>query len=80
MGRNQLRVLQRFIDLVDAGKMQGSVREDADPRVVGWSIMGLGWTKDFALLQGLDQFVADGTADTILDNILSRIAARESDQ
>jgi AcrR family transcriptional regulator len=76
MGRNQLRVLQRFIDIVEAGKRQGSIRDDTDPRVVGWSLMGLGWTKDFALLQGLDQFITDGTADSILDNVLDRIAAK----
>ncbi len=76
MARNQSRVLQRFIDIVEEGKRQGTIREDADPRVVGWSLMGLGWTKDFALLQGLDQFIAEGTADQILGNVLDRIAAK----
>ena len=76
MGRNQLRVLQRFVDIVEEGKRQGSIREDADARVVGWSLMGLGWTKDFALLEGLDQFITEGTADQILENVLERIAAR----
>ena len=75
MGRNQLAVLQRFVDIVEEGKRQGTIRADADPEVVGWSLMGLGWAKDFASLQGLDQFVDDGTADKILDNILTRIAA-----
>ena len=74
MGRNQSRVLQRFIDIVVEGKKQGTIRDDTDPRVVGWSLMGLGWTKDFALLQGLDKFIAEGTADTILENILEKIA------
>lgn len=70
-----MRVLQRFVDIVEEGKRQGTIRRDADPQVVGWSLMGLGWTKDFALLQGLDHFIADGTADKILDNVLDRIAA-----
>ena len=78
MGRNQSRVLQRFIDIVEEGKEQGTIREDTDPRVVGWSLMGLGWTKDFALLQGLDEFIAEGTADRILDDVLDRIAAKRS--
>ena len=72
-------VLQRFIDVVEAGKRQGTIREDADPRVVGWSLMGLGWTKDLALLQGLDEFITDGTADAILENVLDRIAVRPGD-
>lgn len=75
MGRNQMRVLQRFVDIVEEGKSQGTIRQDADPQVVGWSLMGLGWTKDVALLQGLDHFIADGTADKILDSVLDRIAA-----
>lgn len=76
MGKNQLVVLQRFIDIVEEGKRQGTIREDADPRVAGWSLMGLGWTKDLAVLQGLDQFITDGTADEILENVLDRIAVR----
>ncbi|MCL4371252.1 MAG: TetR/AcrR family transcriptional regulator [Chloroflexi bacterium] len=74
MRKNQMVVLGRFIDVVEEGKRQGTIREDADPEVVGWSLMGLGWTKDFALLEGLDQFVEGGTADKILENILDRIA------
>jgi AcrR family transcriptional regulator len=76
MGRNQMVVLRRFVDIVEEGKKQGTIREDADAQVVGWSLMGLGWTKDFALLEGLDQFISDGTADRILDNVLERIAVR----
>ena len=75
MCRNQLTVLQRFVDIVEEGKRQGTIRPDADPEVVGWSLMSLGWAKDFATLQGLDKFVSEGTADKILDNILTRIAA-----
>ena len=75
MGKQQLQVLQKFVDIVEEGKRQGTIRADADPEVVGWSLMSLGWAKDFAFLQGLDQFVNRGTADTILDNILDKIAA-----
>ena len=72
-------MLQRFIDIVEDGKRQGTIREDADPKVVGWSIMGLGWTKDFALLEGLDEFITDGTADAILEGILDRIRVVPTD-
>lgn len=77
MGKNQLAVLQRFVDIVEEGKRQGTIREDADPRVVGWSLMGLGWAKDLALLQGLGQFITEGTAGRILDNVLEHIAAEK---
>jgi hypothetical protein len=44
--------------------------------VVGWSLMSLGWAKDFATLQGLGQFVEEGTAGRILENVLNRVAAK----
>jgi AcrR family transcriptional regulator len=75
MGRNQLTVLQKFMDIVEKGKRQGTIRQDADAEVVGWMMMSLGWAKDFALLQGLHQFVTEGTADRILERILGGIAA-----
>lgn len=78
MGRNQLTVLQRFVDIVEEGKRQAAIREDADPEVVGWMMMSLGWAKDFALLQGLEQFVDGGTADRVLDKILGGIAPERS--
>lgn len=75
MGANQLVVLQKFIDIVEEGKRQGTIRLDADPEVIGWMMMSLGWARDFALLQGLDQFVEDGTADKMLNHLLGSIAA-----
>lgn len=74
MGQNQLVVLQRFKDIVETGKEQGSIRADADADVVGWMMMSLGWAADLALLEGLPQFVDEGTADRVLDVILSGIA------
>ena len=76
MGQNQLVVLKRFVAIVEEGKRQGTIRGDADPEVVGWSLMGLGWTKDFALLEGLGYFVAGGTANKILNMLLDSIAVR----
>lgn len=74
MGKRQMIVLQKFIDIVEEGKRQGTIREDTDARVVGWSLMGLCWTKDIALLEGLAPFITEGTAAKILDNILTPIA------
>jgi AcrR family transcriptional regulator len=74
MGRRQLEVLQKFVAIVEEGKKQGTIRPDADAEMVGWSLMGLSWTKDFAALQGLDHFITKGTADKILDAILRGIA------
>ena len=74
MSKNQLTVLQRFMDIVEAGKRQGTIRQDADAETVSWNLMGLRWAKDFALLEGLGQFITRGTAGKILDNIIDSIA------
>ena len=76
MSKNQLTVLQRFVDIVEEGKRQGTIRQDADAEAVGWSLMGLRWTKDFALLEGLGQFITRGIAERILDAIIDSIAAQ----
>lgn len=76
MSMNQLTVLQRFVDIVEEGKRQGTIRPDADAEMVGWSLMGLRWTKDFALLEGLGQFITKGTAERILNTIIDSIAAQ----
>ncbi len=75
MSSNQLTVLQRFVDIVEEGKRQGTIRQDADAEAIGWSLMGLRRTKDFALLEGLGQFITSGTADKILNTLIDSIAA-----
>lgn len=37
--------------------------------------MGLSWIENFAILEGLEEFVTDGTSATTLDWILNEIAA-----
>ena len=74
MGKNQLAVLQRLVDIVEEGKQQGTIRADADPKVVGWMMMGVGWARDFALLVGIQEFIDEGTADRVLETILGGIA------
>jgi AcrR family transcriptional regulator len=74
MSENQLTVLQRFMDIVEEGKRQGTIRQDADAETVGWSLMGLRWAKDFALLEGLGRFITQGTAGRILDTVIDSIA------
>ncbi|HEY5528339.1 MAG TPA: TetR/AcrR family transcriptional regulator [Thermoleophilia bacterium] len=75
MGKRQRAALQRFIDIVDQGKMQGTIREEVDSKVVAWSLMGLSWMENFAILEGLDEFITEGTSARMLDWVLGEIAA-----
>ena len=47
-----------------------------DSKVVAWSLLGFGYAKDIALLQGVSSFVTDGTADKILDKLLRDVATK----
>ena len=60
MGRRQRETLQRFIDILEDGQRQGSVRRDIDTLVVAWSLMGLTWMENVAMLEGVDEFITDG--------------------
>jgi AcrR family transcriptional regulator len=75
LAERQLATVQRLADIVDQGKKQGTIRQDVDSRVVAWSLLGFGYAKDVVLLQGVSSFVTDGTADKILDKLLSDVAA-----
>ena len=71
----QRAVLQKFIDIVREGQLQGSVRQDIDIEATAWRLMGLTWIENLAMLEGMDEFVTGGTSARILEGILQEIAA-----
>jgi len=64
---------------VERGKEQGTIRGEVDSKVVAWSLMGVSWIENFAILEGLEEFVTDGTSATMLGWILSEISTSASD-
>ncbi len=74
MAHRQRAALQRFVDIVTEGQEQGTIRQDADARVIAWSLMGLTWIENVALLEGMDEFITDGTSAKMLDWILREIS------
>ncbi len=84
MGTRQLRVLDAFVDLVDAGKREGSIRPEVDSRDVAWSLLMFAWAEDVARLMGVDQLITSGASTRIFRRMLADVAAspsrdRESD-
>ena len=65
--------------MFDAGKEQGSVREDLDTTVAAWQIMSLGITLVFAALTGLEGVLTREKAllavKEVLDNIVMDASA-----
>lgn len=74
MARRQRAALQKFIDIIAEGQRQGTIRGDIDIEVAAWSLIGLTWVENFAMLEGLNEFIADGTSARMLEGILATIA------
>lgn len=74
MGRRQRETLQKFIDILEEGQRQGTIRGDIDTLVVAWSLLGVTWMENVAMLEGVDEFVSDGISARMLDGILRGIS------
>jgi AcrR family transcriptional regulator len=74
MGRRQRETLQKFVDILNDGQRQGSIRPDIDTLVVAWSLMSLTWMENVAMLEGVDEFITDGISARMLEGILDTIS------
>ena len=76
LAQRQRAALRRFIEILEEGQAQGSIRRDADVKVAAWSLMGLTWVENLAALEGMDEFVSDGVSAKMLERILADISAK----
>lgn len=70
-----LENIQVLAGIVDEGKAQGSIRQDADSELVAWQLMRLAWAETVSSLMGLDQSVNRDVSAMMLERILGDIAA-----
>jgi AcrR family transcriptional regulator len=75
LAQRQRAALQRFVDILEEGKTQGTIRGDTDVQVTAWSLMGLTWIENLATLEGMDEFARDGVSKRMLERILDDIVA-----
>ena len=66
-----------FAVLVEQGKRDGSIREDADANLIAWSMMMWAWGSDVARLVGLEQVMGSETEIEIFRRMIRDIATRE---
>ncbi len=69
-----LRDVQHLMDIIDEGKVDGSVRKDVDSWEAAWRIMAFFWLEATARLHGLEDVVMDGFSTRVFDSILKEIA------
>ncbi len=75
LAQRQRAALRRFVDIIEEGQAQGSIRADIDVPVAAWSLMGLTWIENLAALEGMDEFVGEGVSARMLEKILAEITA-----
>jgi AcrR family transcriptional regulator len=78
MGVRQLRVLEAFINLVEEGKKDGSIRAEVDSNDVAWSLLMFAWAEDVARLMGVDQLITSGASNRIFRRMLAEVAVPPS--
>jgi AcrR family transcriptional regulator len=77
LAKKQLMFVRDFAVLIEQGKRDGSIREDADTNLVAWSLMMWAWAGDVARLIGLERVMGNETSVEIFKGMLGDIAARE---
>lgn len=78
-GERQLAIVHSLAAIIEEGKAQGSIRLDVDSEQVAWNLHAIYWAEDISHLMGLGQFVTAGRSKTMLNKILSEIAARPAE-
>lgn len=77
LAQRQRAALQRFVDIIEEGQAQGSIRPDIDVEATAWTLMGLTWIENLATLEGMEEFVTGGVSARMLERTLRGIATRE---
>jgi AcrR family transcriptional regulator len=78
-GQKQRSVNRMIADIVEDGKIQGSIRDDVDVEVAAWQFMMIGILEDIARLTGRNDYIEDGVSMKILEAFLTGIRSSQVD-
>jgi hypothetical protein len=79
LAKRQLMFVRDFAVLVEQGKRDGSIREDANSNVIAWALMMWGWAEDVAQLVGLEDVMGSETSAEVFRRMLGDIAGPRLD-
>jgi AcrR family transcriptional regulator len=71
----QQKDFRYLVELVEAGKSQGSIADDVESADIAWSLLLHAWGEDIARLMGVDQFITEGASNRILQRLVATYAA-----
>ena len=78
LGQRHLVFVRDLVALIEQGKRDGSVREDADSDLIAWGLMMWAWATDVARLVGLEEVLGSERAVAIFRRLLGDIAPPDS--
>lgn len=67
--------MEDLAEIVREGQVQGTIREDADPYYVAWTLVSRSWTEDVSYLMGISDHWMGARSDRMLNEILEGIRA-----
>jgi AcrR family transcriptional regulator len=56
------KTIRRFLELVERGKCDGSIRPDVESEDVAWALLTFAWAEDQALALGLTEYIGSGAS------------------
>lgn len=78
LGQHHLVFVRDLVALIEQGKRDGSIREDADSDLIAWGLMMWAWATDVARLVGLEEVLGSERAVAIFRRLLGDIAPPDS--
>ncbi len=78
LGQRHLVFVRDLAALIEQGKRDGSIREDADSDLISWSLMMWAWATDVARLVGLEEVLGSERSVAIFRRLLGDIAPPDS--
>jgi len=75
LGAKELVLIEDLAEIVRQGQEQGSIRQDADPYYVAWTLVSRAWTEDVSYLMGIAGHWMGPRSERMLDEILEGIRA-----
>jgi AcrR family transcriptional regulator len=80
LGVKELMLIEDLAEIVREGQVQGSIRNEADPYQVAWTLVSRAWTEDVSYLMGIASHWNDSRSKRMLDDILESIAEPDGER
>jgi AcrR family transcriptional regulator len=78
LGAKELMLVEDLAEIVREGQAQGTIRKNADPYYVAWTLVSRSWTEDVSYIMGISNQWMGPRSERMLSEILQGIRARKA--